>query len=91
MKRLSSLYNEYFGCCPENVSVITGSASNRSYYRLVSEAGACIGVIGTDRDENDAFVTLARHFSSKGIPVPEIYSVSDDGMVYIQEGLGCLS
>lgn len=91
MKRLSSLYNEYFGCCPENVSVITGSASNRSYYRLVSEAGACIGVIGTDRDENDAFVTLARHFSSKGIPVPEIYSVSDDGMVYIQEDLGCLS
>ena len=91
MKRLSSLYNEYFGCCPENVSVITGSASNRSYYRLVSEAGACIGVIGTDRDENDAFVTLARHFSSTGIPVPEIYSVSDDGMVYIQEDLGCLS
>lgn len=91
MKRLSSLYNEYFGCCPENVSVITGSASNRSYYRLVSEAGACIGVIGTDRDENDAFVKLARHFSSKGIPVPEIYSVSDDGMVYIQEDLGCLS
>jgi aminoglycoside/choline kinase family phosphotransferase len=34
---------------------------------------------------------LARHFSSKGIPVPEIYSVSDDGMVYIQEDLGGIS
>jgi aminoglycoside/choline kinase family phosphotransferase len=91
MKRLSSLYSKYFGCCPETVSAITGSASNRSYYRLVSEAGRCIGVIGTDREENNAFVTLARHFSSKGIPVPEIYSVSDDGMVYIQEDLGGIS
>lgn len=91
MKRLSSLYNKYFSCCPESVSAITGSASNRSYYRLASEAGTCIGVIGTDKDENAAFVTLARHFISKGIPVPEIYSVSDDGMAYIQEDLGGLS
>lgn len=91
MKRLSSLYSKCFGCCPETVSAITGSASNRSYYRLASEAGGCIGVIGTDREENNAFVTLARHFSSKGIPVPEIYSVSDDGMVYIQEDLGGIS
>lgn len=91
MERLSSLYSKYFGCCPESVSAITGSASNRSYYRLASEAGRCIGVIGTDRAENYAFVTLARHFSSKGIPVPEIYSVSDDGMVYIQEDLGEVS
>lgn len=91
MERLSSLYSKYFGCCPESVSAITGSASNRSYYRLASEAGRCIGVVGTDRAENYAFVTLARHFSSKGIPVPEIYSVSDDGMVYIQEDLGEVS
>lgn len=91
MERLSSLYSKYFGCCPESVSAITGSASNRSYYRLASESGRCIGVIGTDRAENYAFVTLARHFSSKGIPVPEIYSVSDDGMVYIQEDLGGVS
>ena len=91
MKRLSSLYNKCFGCFPESVTAITGSASNRSYYRLASESGTCIGVVGTDREENYAFVTLARHFLSKGIPVPEIYSVSDDGMAYIQEDLGGVS
>ena len=91
MKRLSSLYNKCFGCFPESVTAITGSASNRSYYRLASESGTCIGVVGTDREENYAFVTLARHFLSKDIPVPEIYSVSDDGMAYIQEDLGGVS
>jgi aminoglycoside/choline kinase family phosphotransferase len=31
---------------------------------------------------------MADHFSSKGIPVPQVYSSSDDGMAYIQEDIG---
>ena len=31
---------------------------------------------------------MAAQFKSKGIPVPEVYSVSDDGMAYIQEDIG---
>ena len=65
-----------------------GSASNRSYYRMYSSAGTCIGVNGLDRMENEAFLTLARHFRSKGLPVPEVYAESDDRMSYIQEDLG---
>ena len=55
---------------------------------MSSEYGTCIGVVGTDRHENDAFLTIARHFSEKGITVPEILMVSEDGMRYIQEDLG---
>lgn len=47
-----------------------------------------IGVIGTDKDENMAFVGLARHFASKGLKVPSILAVSEDYMSYIQEDLG---
>ena len=88
MQELISLYKGHFGVAPENVVPITGSASNRSYYRLSSGECACIGVIGLDHDENHAFLTLARHFRGKGMPVPEIYAVSSDGMRYIQEDLG---
>jgi aminoglycoside/choline kinase family phosphotransferase len=49
---------------------------------------SCIGVIGTDRKENEAFVALAEHFRSKGINVPRVYAVSEDYMSYIQEDLG---
>lgn len=88
MQELSQLYKSRYGCMPENVEPITGSASNRRYCRMSSAAGACIGVKGLDRQENEAFLTIARHFLQKGIAVPEIYGVSADGMYYIQEDLG---
>ena len=88
MQELTSLYAARYGVPPAEVTPITGSASNRSYYRMSSPAGKCIGVVGLDSAENHAFLTLAHHFISKSIPVPEIYSVSDDRMRYLQEDLG---
>ena len=67
---------------------LTGSASPRRYYRLMCEGASCMGVIGTDKEENEAFIQLAGHFSRRGISVPEVYDVSEDGMAYIQEDLG---
>ncbi|MGN0234859.1 MAG: phosphotransferase [Paludibacteraceae bacterium] len=65
------------------------SGSNRQYSREVREnGGSYIRVVGTNRAENHAFITLARHFRSKGLPVPEVYEVSEDEMVYTQEDLG---
>ena len=65
------------------------SGSNREYTREVRADGSTyIRVAGTCREENHAFITLARHFRSKGLPVPEVYEVSNDEMVYTQEDLG---
>ena len=64
------------------------AGSNRQYSRAARAGGSCIRVVGTCREENHAFITLARHFRSKGLPVPEVYEVSEDEMVYTQEDLG---
>ena len=76
------------GEAPDEVVPLTGSASNRRYYRIHGKAGTRIGVVGTDPLENKAFVTLAAHFGARGIPVPEVTAVSGDGMAYLQEDLG---
>lgn len=47
-----------------------------------------IGAVGTSSRENRAFVAIARQMRGKGLPAPEIYAVSDDGMRYLQEDLG---
>ena len=47
-----------------------------------------IRVEGTNRDENRAFIYMARHFHALGLPVPEVYQVSEDEMTYTQEDLG---
>ena len=69
--------------------MIKQQGSNRVYTRETDENGrSIIRVVGTNRDENRAFIYMARHFHSLGLPVPELYSVSEDGMSYTQEDLG---
>lgn len=69
---------------------LTASGSNRRYYRITSMDGSVslIGVQGTSRDENKAFLEMAKHFKSQGLNVPEVKAVSDDEMAYVQEDLG---
>ena len=88
MERLYRIYESYFGCRVEVMTPLGASASNRRYYRMESYKGGCIGAIGTDCLENEAFVAISSHFAGKGIAVPMVYAVSDDGMAYIQEDLG---
>lgn len=69
--------------------MIKQQGSNRVYTRETDENGrSIIRVVGTNRDENRAFIYMARHFHGLGLPVPELYSVSEDEMSYTQEDLG---
>ena len=69
--------------------MIQQQGSNRVYSRVTDEQGrSVIRVEGTNRDENRAFIYMARHFHKLGLPVPELYTVSSDEMTYTQEDLG---
>ena len=84
---LASLFKQHTGSAPVSSVALTGSASHRRYYRLTGPDGrTLIGVEGTDADENRAFLTIDRHFASKGINVPKV--VAEDGLCYLQEDLG---
>ena len=85
---LQLLFERFAGGEPESREEIGASGSHRRYFRLRGRGVSVIGVIGTDRDENRAFITLDRLFRVRGINVPEIYAVSEDGLCYIQEDLG---
>lgn len=75
------------------IEQITGSGSNRIYLRLYNKRwGHFIAVYGSCTDENRAFVNLARHFASKGLPVPHlIEALSEDAHFYLQEDVGRIS
>ena len=88
MDRLRLLFTNVFSREPLSALPITGSASNRQYYRLAADEFSCIGVVGVDARENHAFIHLARHFASKGIHVPEVLAVSEDEMAYLISDLG---
>ena len=89
MEKLLELYKSWKGITPTNVEKLAGAGSNREYYRLTDEVGdTIIGVIGTSRDENHAFIYLAKHFEKRRLPVPHIFVVSDDELYYLQSDLG---
>ena len=89
MKELSKLYNEWAGRAPVLCQPITGSGSNRQYFRLSDADGqSVIGVVGTCYEENQAFLYLSQHFADCGLPVPQILRESPDGMRYLQTDLG---
>lgn len=89
MQRLLELYKSWRGEEPCSVEKLPGAGSNREYYRLTDAEGRdVIGVTGTSRDENNAFVYLSGHFAHRRLAVPRVMAVSDDEYCYIQEDLG---
>lgn len=85
------LFKETFGSLPDSIEQLTGSGSNRGYYRLQKEHVSVIGVKGEIREENRAFIKIGTHLRQQGLPVPQIYGVSGDEQFYLQEDLGNVS
>ena len=86
---LKQLFESYTGQEMTDITELNSSGSNRRYFRLTGRSGiTLVGVIGLNLKENQAFCGLSRHFLEKGIKVPRVLAVSDDGMSYIQEDLG---
>ena len=92
MQQLVDLYKKWSGEDPKRVEKLPGAGSNREYYRMVgADEKTVIGVVGTSRDEDHAFIYLARHFGSLKLPVPRVLAASDDELRYLQEDLGQVS
>ncbi len=92
MKKLLELYRQWSGGEPAETVKIPGAGSNRDYYRLVGKDGdTVIGVVGTSRDENHAFIYLSNHFTRRKLPVPKVLAVSGDELRYLQTDLGSVS
>ena len=89
MKQLEELFVQYKHSAPKSIEELPSSGSNRRYFRLTADDDSTIiGVMGTSEDENVAFVKIAEHFLRQGLPVPEVYGMSEDKKFYIQQDLG---
>lgn len=85
---LSQLFTHYFHHSPDKILALPQAGSDRKYYRVSNQNQDAIGTVSNDVKENQIFIHLAKHFKSKGVRVPEVYGVSEDGRYYLQEDLG---
>lgn len=86
-EELNQLYTRYTGRPALRIDEMPSSGSNRRYFRLTGDP-TLIGVSGESAEENRAFLYMAAHFHSKGLPVPQVVAQSDDSIFYLQEDLG---
>ncbi|MDE6523482.1 MAG: phosphotransferase [Muribaculaceae bacterium] len=85
---LKNLFEEHYNESVIKMVPITGSGSDRLYFRMYGESFSCIGTFVRDSAEGRCFVRLAQDFLSLGRAVPEIFAVSADFHSYLQEDLG---
>ena len=89
MENLIELYRNWKGEEPFSTELLQGAGRNHKYYLLVGKDGSSVmGVIGTRREEDRAFIYLTRHFTLRQLPVPKIIATSADELCYLQSDLG---
>ena len=92
MKELNRIKNFIETTAYHNFSSIkrlAQSGSNRCYYRISDNDGhSVILTTGPDINENKTFINIGGHLKAKDINVPEIFAISKDFTMYIQEDLG---
>ena len=88
---ISQLFSQYSQDAVVSINKIPQSGSNRIYYRLLTRNQSYIVTYGTNIQENKTFIYFSRHFHSGNNPVPDIYAVSEDCSIYLQEDFGDIS
>lgn len=88
MELLWQLFEQYTGARPTQQRLLTGSGSNRVYYRLWQGEQTYIGVYGADIQENNAFVVISKQMAVCGIAAPTVLRVSTCQHYYLLTDLG---
>lgn len=88
MERLNKLYFQAYGTLPDKIDPLRSDGSDRKIYRIYKNSNTVIGIIGNNREENEAFLEFSRHFRAFNLKVPEIYIQNLETGAYLEEDLG---
>ena len=91
IENIKTLFASYSEEPVDSVEKIPQSGSNRIYFRIATKKNSFIATYNNHVRENRTFIHFSRHFLAADCPVPEIYAVSEDGMIYIQQDFGDVS
>lgn len=85
---IAALFQQFKGQAADRIEKLPQSGSDRIYFRVYFEDESYIATCNQNIQENRTFINFTLHFRQKNLPVPEIFAISDDTTIYIQEDLG---
>jgi aminoglycoside/choline kinase family phosphotransferase len=91
VEQVQQLFNSFRGKDPERIEKLPQSGSDRIYFRIYEDNGTFIATYNLNVRENETFLNFTNHFRLHSLPMPEIFAVSGDKKIYIQQDLGTAS
>ncbi|MBC7851577.1 MAG: phosphotransferase [Chitinophagaceae bacterium] len=91
LEAIDQLYYAWSNKKPARIELLPQAGSDRRYYRIHTDDEPVIATHGANIPENDAFIYFSNHFKERELPIPEIFAVSDDRTIYLQQDLGGIS
>ncbi len=85
---IEQLFSQYKQEPILRIELLPQSGGERQYFRIHTKDASFIATYNLNVAENKAFINFTKHFKAAGLPVPEVYSISEDQTIYIQEDKG---
>ncbi|CAN5263305.1 RNase adapter RapZ [soil metagenome] len=86
--RIKNLFLKFNSSQISNIDKLPQSGGDRVYFRIFTDRQTFIATYNVNLKENETFFYFTDHFKKYDIPVCNIYSISDDRSLYIQEDFG---
>jgi aminoglycoside/choline kinase family phosphotransferase len=91
-ENIKELFKKFNATTILRIEKIPQSGSDRTYFRIYCEnEKSYIATFSNNIKENNAFIYFSNHFKKINAPVPEVFTVNEEGNIYIQEDFGDVS
>jgi aminoglycoside/choline kinase family phosphotransferase len=91
VNKIKELFSSFSKAAITGIDKLPQAGSERHYFRIHTATGSFIATYGANLKENDSFIYFSKHFKKKSLSVPEIFCISTDKDIYIQEDFGDIS
>lgn len=90
LNRIADSFESFSGISGSEIHPLTAHGSARRYFRIAPphDGKSYVAAFSEDEGENRKFIALSKLFRSYGINCPEVFRVSPDRKIYIQQDLG---
>ncbi len=89
--KIQELFSSFSKAVITGIDKLPQAGSERHYFRIHTDEKTFIATYGANLKENDSFIYFSKHFKKKNLQVPEIFCISADKDIYIQEDFGDIS
>ncbi|MEO5891642.1 MAG: RNase adapter RapZ [Ferruginibacter sp.] len=88
---IKKVFLEYKNEVITSIDKLPQAGSERHYFRIYTSDNSFIATHGANIKENESFIYFSQHFHKKQLATPEIFYVSADKKIYLQEDFGDIS